>query len=108
MYAQKRTPVIPFTLFSQSPEHLYKVVEAAGLSDRELNVLEALFKLIDFSETERILNIDPYTGWTCEISHGKLAKRCLNSERTIRLAIANLEAAGLMQNLPTIKKLSRI
>lgn len=93
-----RTPCVPIPIFAHPPTNLHEILEQAGcMSKPNLAIMDGLFKLIDFNETERIGEVDPFTGYTTVFSYETLSRRTGWSYRSVQFALDELETAGLIK-----------
>ena len=94
----QRNPSIPFSTFYHPPIELPEVMEQKGCGNhRNLAVMNALFSLVDFNQTERINDKDYFIGVTCVISHEGLGKRSFLSARRASDAINDLCESGIIE-----------
>ena len=86
---------IPFSLYAHPPVQLAGILIEHGCgSQRNLSVMDALFKLVDF---DAVGSCGTFIGATCIISNIKLAERCFMSERNVRYAIDELEGKKVIR-----------
>ena len=92
----ERNPTVPFGTFYHPPVQLADVMrEKNCLSSTTYAVMNGLFSLVDFNQTDRIGNHDVFTGWTCVVSYGGLGERCGLSGRRTQDALKKLESESV-------------